>query len=82
MTAHQLQEAKQRFSKVASQAARGKPQLVTKHGKPFVVIVSAEEWSQTRNTGTAVWDRLRACPEDLSLLVQPRSKDLPRNVGL
>jgi prevent-host-death family protein len=44
----QLQTTKQRFSAVAENAVRGIPQLVTKHGKPFVVIVSAADWCRER----------------------------------
>ncbi|MGH7943950.1 MAG: type II toxin-antitoxin system prevent-host-death family antitoxin, partial [Opitutaceae bacterium] len=36
----QLQQAKSEFCAVAEQAARGRPQVVTKHGRPFVVIAS------------------------------------------
>ncbi|MCK9588977.1 MAG: type II toxin-antitoxin system Phd/YefM family antitoxin [Terrimicrobiaceae bacterium] len=82
MTAHQLQTAKQRFSAVAAKAAKGSPQLVTKHGKPFVVIVSAEEWSRSREPERGIWDVLRACPADLSGLSTVRNKDLPRKVAL
>jgi prevent-host-death family protein len=40
-----LQDAKNRFSEVVD-AARRKPQTVTKHGKPVVVIVDAEEYER------------------------------------
>ena len=82
MIAHQLQTAKQRFSAVAEKAAKGIPQLVTKHGRPFVVIVSAEDWRRDREPERGIWDVLRSCPADLSELALARSKDLPRKVTL
>jgi antitoxin Phd len=40
-----VQDAKNRFSEVV-EAARRKPQTVTKHGKPAVVIVAADEYDR------------------------------------
>jgi antitoxin Phd len=42
-----LQDAKNRFSEVV-EAARRKPQIVTKHGQPAVVIVAADEYERLR----------------------------------
>lgn len=42
-----VQDAKNRFSAVV-EAARRKPQTVTKHGKPAVVVVSADEYERLR----------------------------------
>ncbi len=42
-----VQDAKNRFSEVV-EAARRKPQTVTKHGKPAVVIVDAGEYDRLR----------------------------------
>jgi antitoxin Phd len=42
-----VQDAKNRFSEVV-EAARRKPQTVTKHGKPAVVIVAADEYERLR----------------------------------
>lgn len=41
------QDAKNRFSEVV-EAARRKPQTVTKHGKPAVVVVAADEYDRLR----------------------------------
>ena len=40
-----VQEAKNHFSRVVA-AARREPQVVTKHGKPAVVVVAAEEYAR------------------------------------
>ena len=82
MTTHQIQEAKQRFSAVAEQAANGHPQLVTKHGKPFVVVVGAKEWGKSRGQVRGVMDALRACPSSLHELKISRSNDFPRRLTL
>ncbi len=43
-----VQDAKNRFSEVV-EAARRRPQTVTKHGKPAVVIVAADEYERLRD---------------------------------
>ena len=35
-----LQDAKNKFSSVANTAWNGEPQVVTRHGKPLVVVIS------------------------------------------
>jgi prevent-host-death family protein len=82
MISHQLQTAKQRFSFVAGRAAKGAPRLVTKHGKPFVVIVRADDWQVRTASKRPLWEALRACPVDLNELQISRSIDLPRKVVL
>lgn len=42
-----VQDAKNRFSEVV-EAARREPQMVTKHGKPAVVVLAAEEYERLR----------------------------------
>jgi antitoxin Phd len=49
-----VQEAKNRFSEVV-QAAGRQPQTVTKHGKPTVVILAADEYERLQKL-----DRLNA----------------------
>ena len=40
----QLQEAKNKFSKVVEKAKHEGPQIVTKHGKESVVVISIDEF--------------------------------------
>jgi antitoxin Phd len=42
-----VQDAKNQFSEVV-EAAQHKPQTVTKHGKPAVVVVAADEYERLR----------------------------------
>jgi prevent-host-death family protein len=41
-------EAKAKFSEVLDRATSGGPQTITRNGKTTAVIVSAEEWAQSR----------------------------------
>ena len=47
-----VQDAKNQFSAVI-EAARRKPQTVTKHGKPTVVIVAAEDFAKLQKAERA-----------------------------
>jgi len=44
--AWQLQEAKQKFSKLVRDTLEKGPQFVTRHGEEVVVMISAEEFRQ------------------------------------
>lgn len=46
MTTWQLQEAKNRFSAVVDAALAGRPQEVTRRGKPVVVVIAVEEYER------------------------------------
>lgn len=82
MKSLQLQEAKQQFSAVAERAAGGQPQIVTKHGKPFVVIVSVADWRKSKPSKRTLLEMLRSCPVDLTELDLTRSQELPRDLAL
>ena len=76
-----VQDAKNRFSEVV-EAARRKPQTVTKHGKPAVVIVAAEEYERLHKL-----EQLKAPSFAELLLAMPRGdveferiKAMPRDV--
>lgn len=76
-----VQDAKNRFSEVV-EAARRKPQTVTKHGKPAVVVVAADEYDRLRKL-----QQLKAPSFAEMLLAMPRGeieferlKTTPRDV--
>ena len=79
--AWQLQAAKQHFSEVVELAQREGPQVVTKHGKDAVVVVSAEEYKRLRADGPNLLDFIRAAP-DFDQLELDRQRDLTRDVDL
>jgi prevent-host-death family protein len=78
-----VQDAKNRFSEVID-AARRNPQTVTKHGKPAVVVVAADEYERLRQLERAkapsLPELLLAIPQDggefPQLRIRPRDVDL------
>jgi prevent-host-death family protein len=76
-----LAGAKARFSEVVEHA-QAAPQTITRHGKPSVVIVSAEEWARkTARRGTLA-EFLLASPLRGADLDLERPRDPPRDVKL
>jgi len=65
----QLRDAKARLSSVVDLAARGKPSVITRHGKPEAVVL-----------GFADWERLSRVPSFGRLLMSAPldSGDLPQ----
>jgi prevent-host-death family protein len=76
----QLQEAKQRFSEVVRRALESGPQVVTRHGRPAVVVVAAPEYSRLERR-SRFKDFLRDGP-DLSRLRIGRDRRPARRVAL
>lgn len=50
-TEWQLQEAKNNLSQLIKQAAAGEAQVVTVHGRPTAVVVSAEDYARLTRRG-------------------------------
>ncbi|SMF57407.1 prevent-host-death family protein [Tistlia consotensis] len=83
MATWSVQDAKNRFSAVI-EAARAKPQTVTKHGKPAVVVVDAAEFNRLQRLDQAeapsLPDLLLAMPQDDEeferIRLRPRDLDL------
>lgn len=78
----QLQEAKGNFSQLVKRAAGGDAQVVTVHGKPTAVVVSAEEYARlTRRKGKLSTALLRPdlAIDDLDI---SRSRDAGRDIEL
>ena len=78
----QLQEAKGNFSQLIKRAAGGDAQVVTVHGKPTAVVVSAEEYARlTRRRGRLSTALLQPglAAEDLDI---SRSRDIGRDIAL
>jgi prevent-host-death family protein len=48
----QLRDAKAGLSAVVDEAMRGKPAVITRHGKRQVVVVSYEEWERLSHVPT------------------------------
>lgn len=82
-TTWSVQDAKNRFSALVA-AARRAPQLVTKHGKPAVVVMDAAEYERLqllrRAKAPSFVDALLAIPQGGE--GAPRLKARPRDIAL
>ena len=73
-----LANAKARLSEVVDRAQSG-PQIITRHGKPNAVVVSAEEWARkTARKGTLA-EFLLASPLRSAEFELERMRDEPRD---
>ncbi len=80
----QLQEAKNKFSQLVEKARKFGPQIVTKHGKEAVVVLSFEDYKKMIPSEGNLIEFLRKSPLaqseiDFSTL---RQKDKPRDIIL
>lgn len=76
----QLQEAKNHLSVVVEKALRNGAQIITRHGKPVVVMVSVADYRKLRPDHKRLVGILRACPvRDLDW---QRMRDVPRDLAL
>lgn len=80
--AWQLQEAKNKFSSLVEQAQHEGPQVVTKHGKPAVVVLSVEEYRRITSPKEGLVQFLRESPLGGITLDVSRGKEPPRDVAL
>lgn len=77
----QLQEAKQKFSRLVQQAVNVGPQVVTKYGEAVVVVVSADEYRRLTGDKMDFKDFLMSSP-DLDEVIPPRTQEWPREIQL
>jgi len=80
--AWQLQEAKNKFSNLVERAQQEGPQVVTKHGKAAVVVLSVDDYKKITKPKDNLIKFLQKSPlGDLELDLS-RDKDAPRDVAL
>ena len=77
----QLQTAKSRFSTVVERAMNGKPQLVTKNGKPAVYVISVENYEKLKGR-KSLKETLLSSPHRNLRLPADRQKDFGRKIDL
>jgi len=75
----QVQTAKQRFSELVERAVNDGPQIVTKHGRPTVVVLEIGEFRRLHGVPTDFKDFLLTMPP-LDDLEHERSDDLGREI--
>jgi prevent-host-death family protein len=75
-------EAKSHFSELMEQSESSGPQTITRHGKPAVVVVSAQEWERKTKRKGSLAEFLWNSPLRDSGLVIERFNDPPRKIDL
>ena len=80
--AWQLQEAKNKFSSLVEHAQKEGPQVVTKHGKEAVVVISADDYRKLTRPKTNLLQFLKKSPLAGLDLDISRDKKAPRKVSL
>ena len=78
----QLQEAKNKFSNLVERAQKEGPQIVTKHGKESVVILSVEDFKKLTRPKTSLYKFLQDSPLAGLDLDLTRDEKPPRDVSL
>ncbi|MDJ0765759.1 MAG: type II toxin-antitoxin system Phd/YefM family antitoxin [Myxococcota bacterium] len=81
METWQLQDAKNRFSELVERARAKGPLLVTRRGKPAVIVLSAEEYQRMVDKEDSSLDILLAAPRVGDELEIERDPSLPRSVS-
>lgn len=61
MAIWKLEDAKNRFSELVRRALDHEPQLVTRHGRDAVVVLSAEDYERLAGSRN-LWEFLRGSP--------------------
>lgn len=77
----QLQQAKSRFSEMVRRTLEEGPQVVTRHGREVVVMVSGEEYRRLTGEKPDFKEFLMGAP-DVGELEIYRDESMPREVDL
>ncbi len=78
----QLQEAKNKFSHLVECAQHEGPQVVSKHGKEAVVVLSAEDYKKLTKPKLNLFDFMQKSPLGSDNIDLARDKTPPRDVAL
>jgi prevent-host-death family protein len=78
----QLQEAKNKFSSLIDKAQKIGPQIVTRHGKDVVIILSIEEYNKLKKPETSLVNFFRNSPLAEENLELERTNEKPRDVEI
>lgn len=81
MAKWQLQEAKQKLSRLVDEALSSGPQIITRHGEDAVVVLSADDYRRLKTPRKSFKAFLEAAPP-LDELTLERATDLPRAADL
>ncbi len=78
----QLQEAKNKFSNLVEKAQKIGPQVVTKHGKDAVVVLSIEEYNKLKKPKINLVSFFQNSPLAKEKVLFERSNEKPRDIVL
>ena len=78
----QLQEAKNKFSKLVEKAQFEGPQFVTKHGKETVVVLSMEAYQNIVKPKSNLFQFIQASPLSETSIIIDRDKSTARDIEL
>ncbi len=76
----QLQDAKNRFSNLVEKAQHAGPQIVTKHGKDAVVVISMDEYKKLTKPKINLVKFFQSSPLASTELDLTRNKENPRDI--
>lgn len=76
----QLQDAKNKFSKLVETVQKQGPQIVTKNGKEAVVIISINEYKLLTKPKTTLIEFFKKSPLAEENLDFSRNKETPRDI--
>lgn len=74
----QIQDAKNQLSEVIARALKQGPQVITRHGRKTVVVVSYAEYKSLQKTQVKFSEFFRSSPLAGAELDLTRDKSLPR----
>lgn len=80
MNIWQLQDAKNKFSRLVNQAQRDGPQVVIKHGRNAVVVLSFQDYKRLTQQKQNLVTFLQKSPLKGLDLEMERNKDNPREI--
>ena len=78
----QLQDAKNKFSNLVETVQKKGPQIVTKHGKEAVVVISISEYKRLTKPKTTLVEFFKNSPLFEEKIDFSRSKETPRDIAL
>jgi len=78
----QLQDAKNKFSNLVETAQKEGPQIVTKHGKEAVVILSIQEYKRLSKPKINLIQFFKNSPLAEETIEFSRNKETPRDIDL
>jgi len=77
-----LADAKAHLSNVVDRALSAGPQVITRRGRPTVVVVSAEEWARANAPQSRLSDFFKKSPLRTLRIDLERLRDSPRDLEL